>query len=295
MDVIDIIQVQDAADCEDVIVFITRMNAQMENQIGYVGEDVASIRSELAERNAGLADVFFVARVDDQIVGAIALDADSEVGRSWVYGPWGAGGNRDTVVDALWEALLPHVPEDAREAELFCNLENNLVLAFAQRHGFTTYKEAIILAAQRDAVRIDDAPDVRPLAEVDHAAFIRLHDRTFPRTYITGPQIIERIAESPERAVFTVGDPEGLLGYIYAEVSTESREANIELVAVDERARGRGFGKQLVSTALTWVFSMPEVNEAILNTEPENVPAIGLYERAGFQRRYAMTSFRKLV
>jgi RimJ/RimL family protein N-acetyltransferase len=66
-------------------------------------------------------------------------------------------------------------------------------------------------------------------------------------------------------------------------------------VAVDERVRGRGFGKQLVSAGLTWIFDWPEINEVFLNTEPENVAALGLYERSGFQRKYAMTSFRKIV
>lgn len=293
--VIEIVQVQDEHRLEQVIAFIAALNAQPEHQIGYMGEVPASIRAELAERNPNVVDIVFVALAEGQVVGAIVLDADAEVGRSWVFGPWAVGAERDDIADALWTKLLPHIPADAREAELFCHLGNLLVRSFAERLGFTTYKEAVILAARRDTVLLDDAPDVRQLEEVDHAAFTRLHDTTFPRTYITGPQIIARIAESPERAVFTVGDTSGLLGYLYAEVTPESGDANIELVAVDELARGRGYGKQLVSAALIWIFAWSQVNEVFLNTEPENAAALGLYERAGFQRRQAMISFRKVI
>jgi ribosomal protein S18 acetylase RimI-like enzyme len=291
-----IARADDAGVALDAIVeFIVRLNRQPSHQIGYLGEDPVSVRNDLTDRNAEVADALYVALAGGELAGVMTLDADAEVGRTWIYGPWIERTDADAVADALWHAVLPHAPADAPELELFCSLENGLVRRFAERHRFAVYSEAVLLRLARGDMRPGDASGVAPLAPADHDAFAVLHDATFPRTFLTSRQIIERIGEDNEHAVFVTHDDAGLTGSIYAELYPESGDANIEFVAVEARARGTGVGTRLVAAALGWIFARAEINEVVLNTQPDNHAALRLYERAGFTRGEAMIAFRRTV
>jgi dTDP-4-amino-4,6-dideoxy-D-galactose acyltransferase len=53
------------------------------------------------------------------------------------------------------------------------------------------------------------------------------------------------------------------------------------LIAVSPDVRGRGLGRTLVHSALTW-FAAQGVGEVRVKTQAANTPAVGLYERCGF-------------
>jgi dTDP-4-amino-4,6-dideoxy-D-galactose acyltransferase len=55
----------------------------------------------------------------------------------------------------------------------------------------------------------------------------------------------------------------------------------IELLGVDEPARGRGLGKQLMSSAMEW-FSARQLRRVCVVTQGRNYSAQRLYQRAGF-------------
>jgi RimJ/RimL family protein N-acetyltransferase len=275
--------------------FIAGLNQRAEHHIGYLGDTVESVTCELRELWRPAHEVTLAAFDGARLAGVLALDADEQVGRSWLLGPFVAHDDWGMVADRLFDALLPLVPAVAGEAELFCNAANLRCIAFAERHGFTSYKDALIMQLDRADWHGEPAEDVDSPPPHWHAALIALHEATFPNTYYTGSQLLERIAASPDRRLFAVGDASGLRGYLYAERSPELGEASLEFVGVAPRARRRGSGRQLARAMLAWAFAAPSVEQVHLTVEPGNHAAVRLYEQLGFRRLQEMRSFRKRV
>lgn len=80
-------------------------------------------------------------------------------------------------------------------------------------------------------------------------------------------------------AVFLVAEEKGIVGYIGMYVSIP--EGEITNVAVAPEARGRGCGKALVAAMQQWA-KEHEMQRIILEVRSGNVPAIHVYEDAGF-------------
>jgi diamine N-acetyltransferase len=81
---------------------------------------------------------------------------------------------------------------------------------------------------------------------------------------------------------------DALVGYllVYPYDSDQGRMVNIARLMIDHRFQGRGFGRQLLETALKWITTFePAVDIVRISTLPRNIPALSLYESAGFTRQ----------
>ncbi len=273
--------------------FVAELNRDEAQQIGYLDSEPAQVAASLVEHGAVPHERWVVASEGEQLVGAFGFDFDLELGRAWLYGPFVRHGAWAATADSLWAALLPLLPGDLREHELFFNVKNVDGLAFAERHGFPLHGDALILRFGRDALVRLPEPEAQELQPSQHAAFEALHARTFPNTYYSGRQILGFIDELHK--VFVVAEGGVPLGYTYVEVLPEFGEGKVEFIGVNERARGRGVGARLLVAALRWMFSFAELSEIFLTTSAENTAAIGLYRKAGFRQIHAMRGFRKTL
>jgi ribosomal protein S18 acetylase RimI-like enzyme len=209
-------------------------------------------------------------------------------------GEWGWG--RDSwsaIADQLWQAAQALLPNGLREHELFYNIHNADGIAFAERHAFPLHGDALIFRFGRASLASLPAAEARELTDEHSAAFQALHAQLFPRTYLSGRQILERINE--QHKLFAIVESDALLGYAYAEILAEFGEGNLEFIGVSEQARGKGVGGRLMAAALNWMFSFPNMNEIFLTTNLTNTAAIGLYRKVGFQLLHTMRAFRKSV
>ena len=84
----------------------------------------------------------------------------------------------------------------------------------------------------------------------------------------------------------------GFLGYLieenseiigYIGVSRVLDEANLDLIAVGENHRRKGYAKALFDKALTELFATG-TEKVFLEVRKKNIPAISLYEKQGFIR-----------
>jgi diamine N-acetyltransferase len=81
---------------------------------------------------------------------------------------------------------------------------------------------------------------------------------------------------------------DALVGYllVYPYDSDQGRMVNIARLMIDHRFQGRGFGRQLLETALKWIATFePAVDIVRISTLPGNIPALSLYESADFTRK----------
>lgn len=275
---------------EDLLGFVVRLNAQACHHIGYFGVQPADIRQTLLELAPERCTAFRLAYADGGLVGALGLDFDLELGRAWLHGPLVEHPEPDALADRLYADLLPDIPAQVSEQELFCDLENSLVHRFAARHGFAPCGDSAVLGITRAALAglaPAHAPDVEPaLAD----AVAALHDRLFPRSYASGGAMLAQRDE--HHRVLTASEGGLLQGYIFAKVEPLAGLGYTDFIGVDPAWRGRGVGRRLLSAALHWMFSFPEVRESNLTVNVDNSAARALYRSLGYEQERVLRGYR---
>ncbi len=99
--------------------------------------------------------------------------------------------------------------------------------------------------------------------------------------------IAGRLAAGAGRAMFGAFRESSLVGVVGIQRETMPRlkhKAFIWGMYVAPEVRGKGAGRLLVAEALKYAFSMDGVRQVNLGVNALNVPAIALYEGAGFER-----------
>lgn len=268
----------------ELAAFIAGRNAVRAQNIGYLGDEPAGVAAELRELEGDFT--FAVARTPaGTIGGALGMEWDPDVARAWILGPWTGEPDLPDLMDALYDAVDATVPAEIREREIFCDVANTAVRAFAVRHGFGEPTAHTILTFTR-AKLAAVAPVVLPtLTPAFEGQFVALHDRAFPGTH------------APAAAVLAAGEPiwvetegERLLGYVTLKLRPEHDDAQIDYVAVHEDARGKGVGGRLVAAGLHLAFADERITHMELVTN--NPVARRLYERVGFVLLQDMRSYR---
>jgi hypothetical protein len=148
---IDIIACKDRFD--ELVSFVARLNRDGTHHIGFFGESEADIRASLAESLIPPPEGFTMAYEGDELVGIFGVDANPEINRAWLFGPLVDHADWHDIADKLYARVLPRIPVDIRDYDLFCDVRNINMEAFAVRHGFPlTSENAVSLFCVKDIV-----------------------------------------------------------------------------------------------------------------------------------------------
>ena len=137
--------------------------------------------------------------------------------------------------------------------------------------------------------RPEDVPALRALASVSHTASRFYADGRFPRERCDElfATWIEKSCSGWAEFV-RVSDEDGRPGGYTTGHVRENGRGEIGLVAVDERARGRGVGRELVAAVLSDLRARG-LSRASVVTQGMNVGAQRLYQSLGFRTRRLQT------
>lgn len=269
-----------------------RLNADDSQHIGYFGSTPDEIREHVRSLSLN-ALTFLTAWEREQLIGLLAVEGDAELGRAWLHGPLVAAPAWQTVADQLYAAALPTIGPGVGEHELFCDVRNARCIAFAAAHGFDVHGDWHVLCFARAQLAAIAPVEVQPFAPAQRSALQQLHDGLFPTANMSSRQLLDGIGAHAQVFVSVAG--EHLLGYVAATVDPATGEAFIDFIGVDERFRGQGIGRRLLSATLHWLFSWPRVTQVCLTVKTDNPAAQALYERTGFGRERTLRAFRKRV
>lgn len=271
--------------------FISTYNPDSQHHIGYFGVTPEDIRQSVLMLNLRYDRGFRLALDGGHLVGVMGVDIDKEIGRAWLYGPLVTANDWATTADALYEAVQKAVPRGIIEHEMFVDAQNADCLAFAERFGFSRYKDMSIYFITPDRVA------ALPEAEADewdsrfNAQLVALHDRLFPRSNYTLAYMLAEREKGAQLLILSEGA--GLSGYFFGRAEPESGEAYVDLVGVDESYRRGGIGRRLMLAGLARLRRMPGLRQINLTVATENEPARRLYDSLGFVKERDMMSFRK--
>jgi ribosomal protein S18 acetylase RimI-like enzyme len=280
---------------EELVNFVVRLNCDDACHIGFFGEGEADVRSSLSECVIPPAEGFHLAYNDDQLVGVFGVDADSEIGRAWLFGPLIEHTDWQSLADELYAASLKVIPGGIGEQDLFCDVQNLNVAVFAERHGFPLLSEnAFVTLERKDYKKLSSHES--PFSVVDYSRdffeqFESCHSLLFPTTYFTARQIVEKL--DANRRLFLGLENGRMKGYHFCKVEPDARSGYIDFFGVDESERGRGLGAILLGAGIDWMLSFPESDKISLTVNASNAIALKLYKNFGFATERIMCGYRK--
>ena len=290
---IEIVPCKDRLD--ELVQFVALLNSDAEHHIGFFGEGEADIRASLAECLIPPSEGFTMAYDGDRLVGVFGVDVSSEINRAWLFGPLVDHENWHEVADQLYAKVLPRIPVGIRDYDLFCDVRNTRMEAFAVRHGFPLNSENAVLTL----VRAKYNPTAEKKAQVISYRkgffkfFEKLHKTLFPNGYFTARQMVEKIDENHN--LFLAIEERQLLGYHFCKIEPASKSGYVDFIGTDPSARGRGIGADLLASGVEWMLSAPTTEKINLTVNADNVAARRLYEKFGFVTDRIMRGYRKRV
>ena len=290
---IEIIPCKDRFD--ELVQFVVRLNSDGMHHIGFFGEGEADVRASLAESLIPPAEGFVMAYEGDQLVGVFGADADPEINRAWLFGPLVEHPDWHTVADQLYAKALARIPVEIRDYDLFCDVQNTHIEAFAMRHGFPLNSENAVLTLARENYRPSAGrkTQVTSYQAEFFEQFEQLHKTLFPNAYFSARQMVEKRDENHQ--LFLALEEGRLLGYHFCKIEPPSRSGYVDFIGTDPSVRGRSIGADLLVAGLDWMFSAPTTNKVNLTVDADNAPARHLYEKVGFVTDRVMRGYRKRV
>lgn len=281
-------------DLDDVVAFIAGEQARPDRRCTYVGLEAVAIRAELDALEPPWADTLRTVEGDDgALLGAVVVEWDDELGRSWIQGPWVAGGDADWRAHAptLLDAALAQLPEGITRHEVCGDASHHLLAELAAARGW--HPTEVNLAMVVDAETADGWPDgpgadgVRAATPADLDAIRPLHDAEFPGTYASAEQLLAG-GEDDDWVVLV---DEAGAGYAAGKVQPDG-EGYIDFVAVRPDARGTGSGRRLVVELTRRLLAACATGRVNLTVADHRAPARALYERLGFRTDESFVAYR---
>lgn len=109
---------------------------------------------------------------------------------------------------------------------------------------------------------------------------------SYPITTEAFHSFLEKTMEEWTVSAFVVTDDSGnIVGFFRYSVNTESNEGFLASVIVDNKLRGKGYGRETIRLALRYAFEMTGAKLVQLNVFTENRDAKRCYESIGFVAR----------
>jgi ribosomal protein S18 acetylase RimI-like enzyme len=280
---------------DELIQLVVRLNSDGIHHIGFFGEGEADIRASLAECLIPPADGFRLAYDGDQLVGVFGVDVNPEINRAWLFGPLIEHEDWHAIADQLYAEVLPLIPVDIRDYDLFCDARNTHMEAFAARHGFPLGSENAVLTLTREDYQssANGKAQIIPYRKRFFVQLENLHKTLFPKAYFTARQMVEK--RDKHHRLFLAIEEVQLLGYHFCKIEPESGSGYIDFIGTDSSARGRGIDADLLAAGVDWMLSAPTTEKIGLTVNADNVAARNLYEKFGFVTDRIMRGYRKQV
>lgn len=271
-------------DPQAVLDFIVRQQQSRRTACAYLGTEASSIQSDLEGLDQHwLETVRASVTVDGQIAGAVVIEWDEAMGRSWVYGPWAEEGAWASESPELLAAAMALAP--AGSHEMYAHVSNEGMAWLAAQSGWKPGEANFEYVRTLRMPAGTPAPGIRPALRADEAAIRELHDQEFPGTYALSSELVDP-ASSYSTLVIA---PEGkVLGHVAFQLQDEST-VYVDFIAVHPEARRRGAGARLLNAA-----QQAAKRERVALTVDENRPeAREFYTSLGFEVTAATRPYRQ--
>jgi ribosomal protein S18 acetylase RimI-like enzyme len=244
------------------------------------------LKLELDETDRTGGPIHFLAEADGEVIGYAAITAgvDAEA-CAMVHPAW----RRRGVATALLSDVRAAADRLGRESFLvICEDAGPVALAWMRRLGAIAaaaeWRMTLRLSAgagstgaHRAGFRSETPLELRHPENADRAALISLLEDGFSES---AAQVSDRLAAATDGESLVAVDGGVVVGTL--RLTTTSRRSMIYGFVIDKERRGRGLGSRMLDAALARL-SAAGVIEVGLEVDPDNAPAVRLYQAFGFE------------
>jgi len=131
---------------------------------------------------------------------------------------------------------------------------------------------------------MDSGLGIRPMRWWDIEAVASLEGELFPQSSWTAEQFWSELAQ-PTRTYAVVEDLHGDCACIvgYGGIFVLGAESDVQTIAIASSAQGRGIGRALMEHLMS-AARQQGASQMLLEVRSDNIPAISLYQRLGFEQ-----------
>ncbi|MCP4251427.1 MAG: GNAT family N-acetyltransferase [bacterium] len=146
--------------------------------------------------------------------------------------------------------------------------------------GFHPYTSLALLRKHIEGEQPLEAP-VRDLGDTEWARVVAIDAAAFGDTWkVELPALVEALRSAPTSALVGIDDPGSGTLAGYAIVACSSGTGYLQRIAIDPAFQQQGLGRSLTRAAHNWS-RRRGARFVILNTKPDNAPALSLYHSQG--------------
>jgi ribosomal protein S18 acetylase RimI-like enzyme len=248
------------------------------------------LKLELDEADRSGQPIHFLAEADGEVIGYAAITAEVN---AEACGMVHTAFRRRGVATALLGEVRAAAGRRGRESFLvICEDSAPIALAWMRRLGATAAaaERRMTLRLPSGSARAGGAGrrtetkiGLRPPGPADRAALIGLLEDGFSES---AQQVVDRLGAATDGESLVAVDEGVVVGTL--RLTTTSKRSMIYGFVIDRTRRGRGLGTRMLDAALARM-SASGVTEVGLEVDPENAPAVRLYQAFGFE---AVTTYR---
>lgn len=277
-------------DADEVIAYVVAAQRDPLRHIAYTGTTPVAVAGDLSSVEDWRARTFVARDPAGTLRGVLVADVAPERGRVWWLGPWvdTARADASATATSLLAAADQALGELVTQEEFGPDSRNHAVAEWALARGCRVEEASAVLVCDLTAWAPEgtaSSAHVRPLEHDDHDVVARIHDRLFPGAHTLGRELVA----DEETTMLVIGDDP--VGYVTTQVQADGT-GYIDFLGVDVGSRGRGFGRALVSAAMTDL-AHRDVPEAGLSVRVGNQVARALYASLGFEEERVITPHRR--
>lgn len=277
-------------DIKQIVDMVYRKNNEPEHNSAFCYRQYDAIQRDFMNCLTSDNNVVVGYYKDDALIGVISFYVDEEKRTADCGGPFVEGDFCKIAKETLDYAKTLYKKQlcfnfffDKRNIE--CMSLMNLICA--ENKG----NESVLALNRNDYIKQEFAAPVEKLLPEYTAQLIELHDSIFPGVYVSGKDIIQFIGIN--REVFCIIDNGCLIGYSVLKTPPYGGiTATAEMIAVDEKYRGKGYGRTLLNAVVKEAFSHSGIDIVDLVVENANQNAIELYSSFGFKLQVENCSYQ---
>jgi ribosomal protein S18 acetylase RimI-like enzyme len=247
------------------------------------------LKLELDAADGSGQPIHFLAEADGEVIGYAAITAEVN---AEACGMVHSAFRRRGIATALLGEVRAAAGRRGRESFLvICEDSGPVALAWMRRLGATaaaaerrmTLRLPSSAGGGRAGGRTEAQLELRPPGQADRAGLISLLEDGFSES---AQQVTDRLGAATDGESLVAADEGEVVGTL--RITTASKRSMIYGFVIDRERRGRGLGTRMLDAALARL-SAAGVTEVGLEVDPENAPAVRLYQAFRFE---TITTYR---
>lgn len=275
-------------DLKQLLELAYKKNNEEEHNSAFCYKQYDSIQKEFSEFLDSEDNFILGDFKEDKLNGLITFYVDKEMHRVDCIGPFI---EEDYIV--VGQELLEYAKkflDSSYKFEFYFNVKNVECLELMKNIGAEDNgNEKILNLKKEDYILNETLPEVKILSPNYYDKLIALHDSIFPGVYLSGKGVIKSIGK--DRKVIVIVEKKEIVAYGVFKFSSNS--ATAEFVAVNEKFRGKGYGKAILNGLALEAFVKNDYESIDLVVDNVNDTALKLYYGFGFKLKVENYYYKK--